>query len=82
MVSRFRRGLPRLNAPGIPETVVLDSCHDGRPCEFGKISGCRLVKWSVADRLRRSPIIEPVDPFECSRLNGLQVVPRLTPWSG
>ncbi len=73
--------LLQLNAPGIPETVVLESCRDGRPSEFCVISGSRLGGWNVADRLKQPPMIEPVDPFERSHLNGLQVVPQPTPWS-
>ena len=55
---------------------MLVSCHDGRPSEFCIINGFRLGRWNVADGLEQSPMIEPVDPFECGHFDGLQVTPR------
>jgi hypothetical protein len=68
----------RLNAPGLPEACWLELCGHG---EIVHGSGCCVVtrlgfsEQDVADGLEQAPVIEPVDPFQCCELGGLEGTP-------
>ncbi len=45
-----------------------------------RIVGSLRLGWrDVADRLEQTPMVEPIDPFECGELNRLERAPRTPP---
>ena len=76
-VSRFLAdgAYDGVTAPSLPETVWFKLCGHGWCVQHSVVSFFSLGGRNVSDRVQKSPVVEPVHPFEGGELHGFEVAP-------
>ena len=60
----------------MPDAISFKSCGHGWRVRHGVVSSFGLCWRNVSDGLQKTPVVEPIDPFERGELHGLEVAPR------
>ena len=63
----------------MPETISFKLCGHGWRVQHGVISFFGLCWRHVSDGFQKTPVVEPIDPFERGELHGFEIAPWSSP---
>ena len=63
----------------MPEAISFESRRHRWMLQQGVVAFLGFCRRDVADGLQEPPVVEPVDPFQCRELDGLEVSPWPAP---